>query len=70
MNKIPKNATCIRNTSSWGDLKAEYKFDSPSFNKNNILTKLPILSPKMNVLLKKIQELDEEVQERRKYGVG
>jgi superfamily II DNA or RNA helicase len=60
MSKIPKNATCIRNTSSWGDLKAEYKFDSASFNAKKIIEKLSILSPKMNVLLKKIKELDEE----------
>jgi len=60
MSKIPKTATCIRNTSTWSDLKAEYKFDSASFNSKKIISNLPTLSPKMNVLLKKIKELDEE----------
>jgi len=55
-----KEATCIRNTSTWGNLKAEYKFDSPSFNPSQVLKRLPVLSPKMNALIKKIDELDKK----------
>ena len=55
-----KNAICIRNNSSWGNVKAEYKFDSPSFNPTKVLNRLPILSPKMNELIKKIEELDKK----------
>jgi hypothetical protein len=59
MKKETKEATCIRNTSTWGNLKAEYKFDSSQFNPAKLLKKVPILSPKMDALIKKIQEIDE-----------
>lgn len=55
---IPKQATCVRNLSSWADLKPEYKFDSPKFSPNELLSNLSLLSPKMNALIKKIEELD------------
>lgn len=59
MNKIPKEAICIRNTSSWGNLKPEHKFDSPRFNIKTVIKDLPLYSPKFDILLKKIHELDE-----------
>lgn len=55
-----KTAKCIRNTSTWSKLKAEYKFDTSAFNKNTINANLALISPKMNVMLKKIKELDEK----------
>jgi hypothetical protein len=59
-DKIPKEALCIRNASSWAHLKPEHKFDSPKFNKDAVLADMPILSPKMDALLEKIKRLDEE----------
>ena len=55
---IPGKAICIRNSSSWADLKPEYKFDSSKFDPEALIKRLPILSPKMNALLNKIEELD------------
>jgi superfamily II DNA or RNA helicase len=61
---IPKIATCIRNTSSWGHVKAEFKFDSNKFNKNSVLKNLPLMSPKIHALIEKIKVLDEEDMRR------
>ena len=58
--KISKNSVCIRNTSTWANLKKEYKFDSVSFNPEKTLSRVNILSPKIDALMKKIQKLDEE----------
>jgi hypothetical protein len=60
MNKIPKEAVCIRNASSWAHVKAEHKFDSPKFDKNYVLSQIPIMSPKIDALLEKIRMLDDE----------
>lgn len=63
-NNIPKKAICIRNTSSWGHVKSEFKFDSAKFNKNNLLKNLPVMSPKIYTLLEKIKILDAEDMKR------
>lgn len=54
-----KKSLCIRNTSSWSDLKQIYKFDSGKFNKKELLSNLYYLSPKMQSLVNKIKELDQ-----------
>jgi superfamily II DNA or RNA helicase len=59
-NNIPKKALCIRNTSTWGHIKPQYKFDSDKFNADSVLKDLPIMSPKINYMLDKIKELDEK----------
>ena len=59
-NKIPKEAVCIRNTSSWAHIKPEHKFDSPKFDKNVVMMDLPNMSPKMDALIEKIRQLDDE----------
>jgi hypothetical protein len=59
-NNIPKKALCIRNTSTWGHVKPQYKFDSDKFNTDSVLKDLPIMSPKINYMLDKIKELDEK----------
>jgi hypothetical protein len=66
MDKIPKEALCIRNTSSWANVKAEHKFDSPKFNKELVLSQIPMMSPKIDALLEKIRLLDDE--DLRSYG--
>jgi hypothetical protein len=53
-------ALCIRNTGTWAKIKPEHKFDSLKFNKETILNDLPILSPKIYEMIKKINELDEK----------
>lgn len=59
-NNIPKKALCIRNTSTWGRVKPEHKFDSDKFNKESVLRDIAIMSPKIDSMLKKIKELDEK----------
>jgi superfamily II DNA or RNA helicase len=55
-----KKAECIRNVSSWSHVLPEHKFDNIKYNKKEILDNISILSPKITLLLKKIQELDNE----------
>jgi len=60
MSKIPKEAICIRNTSTWAHVKPNHKFDSAKFNREDILQDLPLMSPKIHAMLNKIKELDAE----------
>jgi len=59
-NKIPKEAVCIRNASSWAYVKPEHKFDSAKFNKQLVQADLSTMSPKIDALIRKIQQLDDE----------
>lgn len=58
--KIPAKALCVRKVSSWSKVKPEYKFDMRAFNANEVKNSTPLMSPKMDALMKKIKELDEE----------
>ena len=58
MSKIPKEAICIRNSSTWAHVKPNHKFDSAKFNKEEVSNDLPVMSPKIHALLNKIKELD------------
>ena len=60
IKKIPKKALCVRDVSSWAKVSANFKFDSKGFDKSDILTSISELSPKMNALINKINELDEK----------
>ena len=60
MNKKSNEALCIRNTGTWANVKPEHKFDSGKFNKDVVLNDLPMLSPKIYNMIKKINELDEQ----------
>jgi superfamily II DNA or RNA helicase len=60
MSKIPKEAICIRNSSTWAHVKPNHKFDSVKFNREEVLNDLPLMSPKIHALLNKIKELDAE----------
>jgi len=60
MSKIPKEAICIRNTSTWAHVKPNHKFDSAKFNREDVLQDLPLMSPKIHAMLNKIKELDAE----------
>lgn len=58
--KISKRAQCIRNVSSWSHVAPSYKFDSITFDKSLVSSSIKNLSPKMDMLLEKIKELDEK----------
>lgn len=60
MSKIPKEAICIRNTSTWAHVKPNHKFDSAKFNREEVLQDLPLMSPKIHAMLNKIKELDAQ----------
>ena len=52
---------CIRNTSTWSYIEKSQKFDSGSFRKQSITSKLREYSPRMAELIKQIQELDKKI---------
>jgi hypothetical protein len=60
MSKKSNEALCIRNAGTWANVKPEHKFDSGKFNKQLVLNDLPLLSPKIYNMIKKINELDEQ----------
>lgn len=70
LSKVPVdivyNGKCIREKSNWSTPKMEYKFDKKKFNKEMFLSDYKKLSPKLNELIKKINDLDEG--DMRKYG--
>jgi hypothetical protein len=53
---------CIRKKSNMSNPLAEYRFDNTDFNPDKLEKDLPIFSPKLDRLLQKIAELDEEDQ--------
>lgn len=57
---------CIRNRSNWANLKEHHKFDKPNFNPIKFDYDMDSNSPKLEALLKKIEELDKHDME--KYG--
>lgn len=66
--KKSNEAICIRNTGTWANVKPEHKFDSPKFNPAIVLQDLPILSPKIYDMIKKINELDaRDMENDNKY---
>ncbi len=60
MNKKSNEALCIRNTGTWANVKPEHKFDSAKFKKEVVLKDLPLLSPKIEEMIKRINMLDEQ----------
>jgi hypothetical protein len=57
---------CIRKKSNWSIVKPEYKLDDADFSPDLFLQDMPVCSPKLDSLIKKIRELDE--RDRKKYG--
>jgi len=60
------DSACVRKKTNWSKLARNYKFDNIDFNPKQLLTDLPIVSPKLNKLLKNIAELDQA--DMRKHG--
>lgn len=54
-----KRAECIRTVANWSIADKEIAYDHASFNEKKMLELIPIASPKMEALFKKIRELDE-----------
>ena len=58
--KIPARALCVRKVSSWSKVMPIHKFDTRSFNPDEVRNSTPLMAPKMDALIKKIRELDDE----------
>lgn len=64
--EIQFNPLCVRQKSNWSKLDKRYKFDNKSFNPEYLEKDIDYYSPKLRVLLDKIQSLDKSDQA--KYG--
>jgi len=60
---------CLRKKSNWSKTKNEYKFDNPEFDAKQLKTDIHSHSPKLESLLKRIEDIDKRDMERdgRKY---
>lgn len=63
---ITYDPLCIRKKSNWGKPSEIYRFDNLSFEPDTLLKDIPDYSPKLNVLLKKIDALDKA--DEKKHG--
>uniref|UniRef100_A0A6C0JHK5 Helicase ATP-binding domain-containing protein n=1 Tax=viral metagenome TaxID=1070528 RepID=A0A6C0JHK5_9ZZZZ len=54
------DAMCVRKKSNWGKVSKIYKFDEENFQPQTLLNDMPDYSPKLEVLLDKIDELDRK----------
>jgi hypothetical protein len=51
---------CVRQKSNWSKRSKIYRFDELAFNPETLLNEIPDKSPKLHVLLNKIDELDKK----------
>ena len=58
------DAACVRKKSNWGKTSDVYLFDSETFSPETLLNDIPEYSPKLHVLLKKIEALDDADQKQ------
>ena len=63
---ISFNPNCVRKKTNWGKASNKYKFDTPDFSPETLLNDIPNNSPKLNILLKKIESLDKS--DMKKHG--
>jgi len=63
---ISFDPTCIRKKSNWSKSSNIYKFDDENFDSEKLLNDIPEHSPKLDILLKKIEDLDKK--DMKKYG--
>ena len=63
---ISYDPTCIRKRSNWSTGNNQYKFDNPEFSPEKLLEDIQDHSPKLHVLLDKIEKLDKK--DMQKYG--
>ena len=58
--------TCVRQKSNWSKRSKIYRFDELDFEPKTLLKDIPDKSPKLHVLLKKIEELDKK--DKKEHG--
>jgi len=63
---ISFDPTCVRQKSNWSKRSKIYRFDELDFKPQTLLKDIPENSPKLNILLKKIEQLDK--QDRKQHG--
>jgi hypothetical protein len=63
---ISYDPTCVRKRSNWSKGDNQYKFDNPEFSPKKLLDDVIHHSPKLHVLLNKIEKLDKK--DMQKYG--
>jgi hypothetical protein len=63
---ISYDPTCIRKRSNWSKGDNQYKFDNPEFSPEKLLEDIQDHSPKLHVLLDKIEKIDKK--DMQKYG--
>lgn len=56
---VSYDPTCVRQKSNWSKRSKIYRFDELEFNQQTLLNDIPKNSPKLDILLKKIKELDK-----------
>ena len=62
MSKV--RAPCIREVENWSSYENSHRLDHSSFNPSHVQKNLAIWAPKMAILLKKIEQLDQEDMKR------
>ena len=60
------DSACVRKKSNMSKTSNEYKFDNAEFSPKNLLKDMKSHSPKLNALLKNIEELDKK--DKKTYG--
>ena len=55
---ISYDPVCVRKRSNWSTGNNQYKFDNPEFSQEKLLDDIHDHSPKLHVLLDKIEKLD------------
>jgi len=55
-----KYGACLRKVSNWSKVKKEHKFESNAYDRDIVLEHMPVASPKMEAMLRKIEELDKK----------
>lgn len=58
MTQTAMKPECVRKISNWSTIKAHHKFEAKQFDPNKVKSDLPVMSPKINDLLRRIAELD------------
>lgn len=57
---MKNKAECVRQVENWSVYEPYHRIDSAQFNKEKVKKTLPMVSPKMQELIKHIDELDKE----------
>ena len=63
---ITYDSQCVRKHSNWSKSAKEFKLDDVSFNPSKMIEIIPDYSPKLDALLRKIDELDKA--DKKKHG--